>query len=71
MEKGGIDGVDEGEAVDAVEAAVGLDEGGPFAELGTAGQERGLQAVEGRVGVLAREVECGGESGGRRSGAGA
>lgn len=47
MEEGGVDGIDEREAVDAMIAAVGEDEGGPFAELGLPGQERGLKGVEG------------------------
>ena len=37
MEEGRVDGVDEGEPVYAVMPTVGLDQGGPFAELGVSG----------------------------------
>lgn len=37
MEERAFDGFDEGEAVGAVVAAPGLDQGGPFLELGEAG----------------------------------
>lgn len=61
MEERGVGGIDEREAVDAMMAAVGEDEGGPFAELGLSGEQRWLEGVEGREGVVSREGEaCGG-----------
>ena len=57
MEQRRVDGVDEREAVDTVMPAVGLDEKGPFSELGGACKERGLECEEGWEGVVLREFE--------------
>lgn len=43
--------------VEAVMAAVGLDQEGPFLELGVAGEERGLEGEERGVGVVWWEGE--------------
>ena len=50
-EQGRVEGGDEGELEGAVVAAVALDEAGPFAELGEAGLEVGLEGEEGGEGV--------------------
>ena len=65
MEKGTVDCVDEGETVEVVMAAVGLDQEGPFLELGVAGEERGLEGEEGGVGVVGWEGEGGFGGGGK------
>ena len=57
MEEGRVGGVEEREAVQPVVTAVGQDQGGPFAELGLACQEGGLQGVEGGEGVGSWEGE--------------
>lgn len=59
MEQGTIDRVNEGEAVEAVMATVGLDQERPFLKLGVAGEERGLESEEGGVGVVGWEGERG------------
>lgn len=64
MEEGRLEGFGEGEAEEAVVAAVGEDEGGPFLELGAAGGEVGLGGPEGGEGVGQGEGEVGGGRGG-------
>lgn len=59
MEQGTVDRVNEGETVEAVIAAVGLDQERPLLELGVAGEERGLEGEEGGVGVVGWEGERG------------
>jgi len=70
VEKGTVDCIDEGETVEAVVAAVGLDQEGPFLELGVAGEERGLEGEEGGVCVVGWEGERGFGGGGEGFSAG-
>lgn len=51
FEEGAFEGGGEGEFEEVVVAGVALDEAGPFAELGGAGCEVWLEAVEGGEGV--------------------
>lgn len=64
IEERGGEGVDEDEAMLAVVAVVGEDEGGPLPELICARGEGGLDGPEGGEGVDAGEGEGGGGVGG-------
>lgn len=60
MEERGVEGVDQGELVESVGAAVGEDQGAPFLGLRVRGCADGLGGEEGWEIVFAGEGEGGG-----------